>query len=112
MIQNDGQPQLNEDGSVTTPDPSDTHTVEEPDGMLRNDVLSLYKKWAKQGRTEEQKWAVMNFLTGTGININLIIRERARHAQLALIERLRKHGHGGGNWRRLLDEEARKLEEK
>lgn len=25
MIQNDGQPQLNEDGSVTTPDPSDTH---------------------------------------------------------------------------------------
>lgn len=30
-----------------------------------------YDTWAKQGRTDEQKWAVMNFLTGAGNNLSM-----------------------------------------
>jgi len=29
-------------------------------------IRKAYDTWAAQGRTEEQKWAVMNFLTGAG----------------------------------------------
>lgn len=29
-------------------------------------VMKLYEEWSKQGRTKEQRWAVYNFLTGSG----------------------------------------------
>lgn len=94
MIQNDGQPQLSEDGSVTTPDPSDTHTE---DGELT--IEKMRRAYSSLQDDYE-----------AGLIVDLI-HQRERAAQLALIERLRKHGHGGGNWRRLLDEEARKLKD-
>lgn len=38
-------------------------------------LLVLYETWSKQGRTVEQKWAVMNFLTGTGLQIADILAQ-------------------------------------
>lgn len=43
-------------------------------------ILKLYKEWSKQGRSAEEKWAVMNFLTGTGLRINDIMEDEVRQA--------------------------------
>ena len=40
----------------------------------------FYEAWAKEGRTEEQKWAVKNFLTGQGAIMisSLLTQEKKR----------------------------------
>lgn len=70
--------------------PSDTHTDEEKEKAI-------------------SEFEMINRNISEAFYRELDKRERA--AKLALIERLRTHGHGGGNWRRLLDEEAKKLED-
>ena len=79
----DGQPQLNEDGSVTTPDQIDTHTDEE----LR-DIRELLEDVTGVNHGDspvESAWLEQ---------IEDFIRQRERAAQLALIERLRMEFHG------------------
>lgn len=39
--------------------------------FLYEDVEEAYNKWSKEGRTEEQKYAVINFLTGAGRRIGI-----------------------------------------
>lgn len=45
---------------VSTSDQLRSMGVSEP-------VIALFERWSKQGRTDEQRYGVVNFLTGAGI---------------------------------------------
>lgn len=46
---------------------------------LKPYIKKYFDIWASQGRTEEQKWSVMNFLTGQG---ELMIKEAEENGRI------------------------------
>lgn len=56
------------------------------------EIVEKYKKiWEEQGRSEEEKWAVTNFLTGAGIQTVKEIYELGQAEKLREIEDWAKH---------------------
>lgn len=67
--------------------------------LFNKQMIDAFLIWEKQGRTDEQRYAVQNFLTGAGIKgIKNVIKEENNR----VLDILWKKGHGGGNWKRLI----------
>ena len=64
-------------------------------------IEQAIQEWSVQGRSPEAVWGVKNFFSGRGIEL---IEAMEQNQKEEIKKTLLENGHGGGNWRRIIEQ--------